>query len=273
MSAPWLPARRAARLRLRMADVHSAAAACAIPLLAAFATCGLVYGNLPLYFFFSAYVLQGLPCLAGVGATLALLAVPVLRFFRLAAPRQAQQPFLGARRWCLRIAAALWVLAGALDFVGMSGSRYEWMIRPLGLDPAAQWPLLPLPWAWAWLAGFAGEPVKGILMILLLVIIAVDLVVSLVRRGAFGASIVAGMVWVAIGKIAEAAGRFAAGHGLLPGSAFADGAKKVLADDPGVYNTLTWLYLWTGIGGLLAAALVAMVAFADEEDWPPTRPM
>lgn len=269
-----------------------AAQICCVPILLAYGTAGLVYGNLPM--FTPAGFIDMPGACAWLTATMAFaLAIfgidwlvrgelkqapvpptPVVRRWQPGMqPRPALPPHIFAqprtswlRTGCLLTAA----VACASALVGRATLAFGWQAfaRPGGLAPQAEWPLYPLQWVWPWLLPMARNRfVLGLFGVgAALYVVALLLQWRKVRGAWFPLLFVVPMLLV-LNFLGSAGFDFAAARRL--GGFDEPELVAALAQTPGRYNVFTFLSLWIAIGfgtvGVILGFVLGRSKEMDEE--------
>ena len=262
---------------LRHESVHSdsllmrAALIGCVPILLAYGCAGIVYGNLPMMTPAGFIDMPG-ACAwltAAMAFALAILATDWLVRGELTPP--PPQTVVVTKRWsrgsytqtvmpphvfpeprsswqrigCLGVAA----VACASALVGRATLALGWQAfaRPGGLAPQAEWPLLPLQWAWPWLLPLARRPiVLGLIGAGAVLLVAAYLLEWRKVRGAWFPFLTVLPMLLAVGFLGDAAFDFAAARSL--GGLVEPELASELAQQPGRYNVFNFLSLWGGIG-------------------------
>ncbi len=273
--------------------VRAALVGC-VPILLAYGTAGLVYGNLPMFtpggfvdmpgacawltatmawaiaVFVVDWLVRGeltVPPAPSVTVSVkrwrhGMARTPTLPPYMLSSPRSS-----GLRIACLSTA----VVACASALVGRATIAFGWQAfaRPGGFAPQAEWPLYPLQWVWPWLLPLARNRfVLGLIGVgVALYVLALLLQWRKVRGAWFPLLFVVPML-LTLNFLGSAAFDFAAARHL--GGFDEPELVAALAQNPGRYNAFTFLSLWGAIGfgtvGLIVGFVLGRSKEMDEND-------
>lgn len=250
--------------------LRAAQMAC-VPILLAYGSAGLVYGNLPLLTPFGVIDMPG-ACAwltAAMAFALAVFAIDWLvrgELPPLPAPSKAVaqgwQPNKRVQRaipshvfavprpsWLRRACLGAAAVACASALVGRICFALGWpaFARPGGIAPQAEWPLYPLQWIWRATLPLARDHfVLGLIGVGVALFIAAQLMTWRKVRGAwFPFALVLPML-LTLNFLGSAGFDFAAARQL--GGLNELELVAALAQNPGRYNVFTFLSLWTAIG-------------------------
>ena len=241
-----------------------------VPILLAYGSAGIVYGNLPLMTpaglidmpgacaWLTATMAFALAILAidwlvrGELAPLPPVVVVTKRWSHGKPPRPALPPHAfpqprssWLRIGCLGVAAVACVSA----LVGRATLALGWraFARPGGIAPQAEWPLYPLQWVWSWLLPLArGNFVLGLICIGAVLLAGAYFMNWRKVRGAWLPFLTVLPMLMTLNFLGDAGFDFAAARGL--GGLVEPELVNALAQQPGRYNVFTFLSLWGAIG-------------------------